>query len=75
MAAAETRSSQPSELRKLVHEQGRLGYAGHVQGERALSKLKHGYEEGRDPYGPGSFPRPYLPDDPVDGEGSPKGAA
>ncbi len=48
-------------LHKLVHEQGRLGYIGHVQGERALAKLAHGYEEGRDPYGPGSFPRPYLP--------------
>jgi succinate dehydrogenase / fumarate reductase, iron-sulfur subunit len=48
-------------LHKLVHEQGRLGYVGHVQGEHALSKLSHGYAEGRDPYGPGSFPRPYLP--------------
>jgi succinate dehydrogenase / fumarate reductase iron-sulfur subunit len=52
-------------LHKLVHEQDRLGYIGHVQGERALAKLAHGYDEGRDPYGPGSFPRPYLP-----GEGS-----
>src|SRR5207244_2317528 len=48
-------------LHKLVHEQWRLGYAGHVQGEPALAKLEHGYTEGRDPYGPGSFPRPYLP--------------
>ena len=48
-------------LHKLVHEQGRLGYAGHVQGEHALSKLMHGYEEARDPYGPGSFPKPWLP--------------
>jgi succinate dehydrogenase / fumarate reductase iron-sulfur subunit len=48
-------------LHKLVHEQGRLGALGHVQGEHALSKLAHGYDEGRDPYGPGSFPRPYLP--------------
>jgi succinate dehydrogenase / fumarate reductase iron-sulfur subunit len=48
-------------LHKLVHEQGRLGALGHVQGEHALSKLAHGYDEERDPYGPGSFPRPYLP--------------
>ena len=48
-------------LHKLVHAQGRLGYEGHVQGEHALAKLEHGYAEGRDPYGPGSFPRPYLP--------------
>jgi succinate dehydrogenase iron-sulfur subunit len=48
-------------LRKLVHEQDRQGMFGHVQGERALAKLAHGYEEGRDPYGPGSFARPYLP--------------
>jgi succinate dehydrogenase / fumarate reductase, iron-sulfur subunit len=50
-------------LRKLVHAQGKLGYEGHVQGEHALGKLSHGYEEGRDPYGPGSFPRPYLPEE------------
>ena len=48
-------------LRKLVREQDRQGALGHVQGERALAKLAHGREEGRDPYGPGSFPRPYLP--------------
>jgi hypothetical protein len=34
---------------------------GHVQGEHALAKLAHGYQPGRDPYGPGSFPKPYLP--------------
>ena len=50
-------------LRKLVREQDRGGYAGHVQGERALAKLAHGHEEGRDPYGPGTFARPYLPED------------
>jgi heterodisulfide reductase subunit C len=55
-------------LRKIVHAQGRLGYEGHVQGEHALAKLAHGYEEGRDPYGPGSFAKPYLP-----GEGSAEG--
>lgn len=34
---------------------------GHVQGEHALGRLVHAFDEGRDPYGPGSFPRPYLP--------------
>jgi heterodisulfide reductase subunit C len=50
-------------LRQLVREQGRGGAAGHVQGEHALAKLAHGYDEERDPYGPGSFPRPYLPEE------------
>jgi hypothetical protein len=50
-------------LHKLVHEQGRTGFEGQVQGEHALGKLVHRYEEGRDPYAPGSFPRPYLPDE------------
>jgi succinate dehydrogenase / fumarate reductase iron-sulfur subunit len=44
-------------LHKLTQEQDRRGFLGHVQGEKALAKLAHG----RDPYGPGSFPRPYLP--------------
>jgi hypothetical protein len=50
-------------LHEIVHKQGRLGAAGHIQGERALAKLEHGYHEGGDPYGPGSFPKPYLPED------------
>jgi hypothetical protein len=50
-------------LHKLVHEQDRLGFMGQVQGEHALAKLEHGYQPGRDPYGPGSFPKPYLPDE------------
>src|SRR5438309_1617290 len=51
-------------LHDLVHEQGRDGFFGIVQGEAALAKLAHGYHEGeRDPYGPGSFPRPYLPEE------------
>src|SRR5579864_1014739 len=50
-------------LHRLVHEQGRLGAAGHIQGERALAKLEHGHHDGGDPYGPGSFPKPYLPED------------
>jgi len=32
------------ELHKLVHEQGKLGYEGIVQGEHALAKLDHGLE-------------------------------
>jgi len=50
-------------LHKLVHAQGKLGYEGHVQGEQAHEKLSHGYDDSRDPYGPGSFPRPYLPEE------------
>jgi hypothetical protein len=60
-------------LHKLVREQDRQGALGHVQGEhalakltqgeRALAKLEHGHHEGGDPYGPGSFPKPYLPED------------
>ncbi|HUK44236.1 MAG TPA: hypothetical protein VLV28_03000, partial [Gaiellaceae bacterium] len=48
-------------LYDLLYEQDRRGYAGTVQGEAALAKLAHGYHEGdRDPYGPGSFPKPYI---------------
>jgi succinate dehydrogenase / fumarate reductase iron-sulfur subunit len=48
-------------LYDLVQEQGRSGYDGIVQGEAALAKLAHGYHEGeQDPYGEGSFPRPYI---------------
>jgi len=60
-------------LRKIVREQDRQGALGHVQGEHALAKLAHGYVEGeRDPYGPDSFARPYLPGDNPD---QPEGAA
>jgi succinate dehydrogenase / fumarate reductase iron-sulfur subunit len=49
-------------LYDLLGEQDIRGYAGIVQGEAALAKLAHGHREGeRDPYGPGSFPRPFLP--------------
>jgi hypothetical protein len=48
-------------LHKLTREQDRQGFLGQVQGEHALSKLVHGYDAARDPYGPGSFPKPYLP--------------
>ena len=52
-------------LYDLVKLQGRDGAAGIVQGERALSRLEHGDGAGeeaaaRGPYGPGSFPKPYL---------------
>jgi succinate dehydrogenase / fumarate reductase iron-sulfur subunit len=51
------------QLHKIVREQDRQGAFGHIQGERALAKLAHGvHDEGRDPYGPGSFPKPYLPE-------------
>jgi succinate dehydrogenase / fumarate reductase, iron-sulfur subunit len=51
-------------LHDLLFEQDKRGYAGIVQGEPALAKLAHGYREGeRDPYGPGSFPRPYVAED------------
>lgn len=67
-------------LHKLTREQDRQGFLGHVQGEHALSKLVHGYDAGRDPYGPGSFPRPYLPGEeeppaPVGGTTKPEGGA
>jgi succinate dehydrogenase / fumarate reductase, iron-sulfur subunit len=48
-------------LHDLLHEQDRDGYAGIVQGEAALSKLSHGaHDDKHDPYGPGSFPKPFL---------------
>ena len=50
-------------MHDLLRDQGRDGYSGIVQGERALAKLEHGYHEGGDPYGPGSFPKPYLPNE------------
>ena len=35
-----------------------------VQGEKALGVLDHGVHGAeRDPYGPGSFPRPFLPEE------------
>ena len=56
-------------LYELVQEQGRSGFAGIVQGEKALGRtnalgvqtrwpLPHESGEERDPYGEGSFPRP-----------------
>jgi len=54
-------------LHKLVREQDRQGALGHVQGERALLHLAEGYDHARDPYGEGSFPKPYLPEEEAPG--------
>jgi hypothetical protein len=62
-------------LYDLVKLQGRKGAAGIMQGEKALSRLEHGEGAGeaaeRGPYGPGSFPKPYLPGE--NGPGDPLG--
>ena len=49
---------QSRALYDLVQEQGRSGYAGIVQGEKALAARDAEREGDRDPYGEGSFPRP-----------------
>ena len=49
---------QSRELYDLVKEQGRSGYAGIVQGEKALARVTQNADGDRDPYGEGSFPRP-----------------
>jgi succinate dehydrogenase / fumarate reductase iron-sulfur subunit len=55
------RVNEAQSLHNLVGIQGRDGYAGIVQGERGLGKLTHGVHDGdRDPYGPGSFPKPFI---------------
>jgi succinate dehydrogenase / fumarate reductase iron-sulfur subunit len=52
-------------LYELVRLQGRRGYEGIVQGEHALSRIEMAAQAGkRDPYGPGSFPRPFVAPDP-----------
>jgi succinate dehydrogenase / fumarate reductase, iron-sulfur subunit len=63
-------------LYDLVKRQEREGAEGIVQGEKALSRLEHGDGAGeaaaaRGPYGPGSFPKPYLPGE--NGPGDPLG--
>jgi succinate dehydrogenase iron-sulfur subunit len=50
-------------LHDLLRAEGRAGAAGIIQGERALSRLEHGHGEERDPYGTGSFPRPFVADE------------
>jgi len=49
-------------LHDLLREQGVDGYAGIVQGEHALGRLARGHMETYgEPYGPGSFPKPFIP--------------
>jgi succinate dehydrogenase and fumarate reductase iron-sulfur protein len=49
-------------LYDIVKSQGRDGALGIVQGERAMSRLEHTHgAAARDPYGEGSFPRPFIP--------------
>jgi hypothetical protein len=52
-------------LYDIVKHRGEAGAAGIVQAERPLSRIEHaeGASEAaeRGPYGPGSFPEPYLP--------------
>jgi succinate dehydrogenase / fumarate reductase iron-sulfur subunit len=56
-------------LRRVLETQGRQGYQGIVQGERGLSRI--GFDgHGRDPYGEGSFPRPYVAPDPEPDDGA-----
>jgi heterodisulfide reductase subunit C len=56
---------QARALHDIVNSQDRLGALGIVQGERALSRLEHGHDGSgvRDPYGEGSFPRPFIVDE------------
>jgi hypothetical protein len=57
---------QARALHDIVNSQDRTGALGIVQGERALSRLEHGHAGAnaeRGPYGEGSFPRPFLPDE------------
>jgi succinate dehydrogenase / fumarate reductase, iron-sulfur subunit len=59
------RVHEAQRLHDLVGIQGRDGYRGIVQGERGLAKLEHGLHDGeRDPYGAGSFPKPFVAGDP-----------
>jgi succinate dehydrogenase / fumarate reductase iron-sulfur subunit len=39
------RVNEARALHEIVHEQGRLGAAGHVQGERAIARIEHQLEE------------------------------
>jgi succinate dehydrogenase / fumarate reductase iron-sulfur subunit len=58
---------QARALHEVVRLQGRSGADGIVQGERGLGKIEEHDESyaaaaERGPYGPGSFPKPYLPE-------------
>lgn len=60
-------------LYDIVRVQGRDGAAGIVQGEKALGRIEKHEDFAaaeRGPYGPGSFPKPYLPGEAAQ-EGSP----
>jgi succinate dehydrogenase iron-sulfur subunit len=50
--------SEARALYDLVQEQGRRGFAGIVQGEKALGRVAAHVDGDRDPYGEGSFPEP-----------------
>jgi heterodisulfide reductase subunit C len=57
-------------LHDLVRDQGRNGYAGIVQGERALSRLAHGHGVGAESLDEiyareGAFHQPYLPEEAI----------
>ncbi len=53
--------SESRALYDLVKSQRLDGAVGIVQGERALGRLEHGHGGAeRDPYGEGSFPRPFI---------------
>jgi succinate dehydrogenase / fumarate reductase iron-sulfur subunit len=59
------RQHEARQLRDIVSVQGRDGALGIVQGERALGRIEEHHDLAaaeRGPYGPGSFPAPYLPE-------------
>ena len=64
---------QSRALYDIVREQGVSGAAGIVQGEHALGKIEEHHDSAaaeRGPYGPGSFPLPYLPEPEPEAAGS-----
>ena len=64
---------QSRALYDIVKEQGVSGAAGIVQGEHALGKIEEHHDSDaaeRGPYGPGSFPLPYLPEPEPEAAGS-----
>jgi heterodisulfide reductase subunit C len=62
-------------LYDLVKEQEREGFAGIVQSEHALERVEfeRSGQAGRDPYGEGSFPKPFLPGADEEAEGQSRG--
>jgi succinate dehydrogenase / fumarate reductase iron-sulfur subunit len=62
-------------LHDLVEGQGRDGYWGIVQGERALARLAHGDGDQSDPYDrPDAFVRPFLPGEEPEGSAGGQGS-